>query len=74
MSVIKLYGCPNTRSLRAAWALEEAGAEYEYVPVDRKRSFNPVPCISRAIVMDAASPRPQGQGAGNAIRHGSNTS
>ncbi len=31
---MKLYGCPNTRSLRAAWALEEAGAEYEYVLVD----------------------------------------
>ena len=29
-----LYGCPNSRSLRAAWALEEAGAEYEYVLVD----------------------------------------
>ena len=34
MSALRLYGCPNTRSLRAAWALEEAGAEYEYVPVD----------------------------------------
>jgi glutathione S-transferase len=31
---MKLYGCPNSRSLRAAWALEEAAAEYEYVPVD----------------------------------------
>jgi glutathione S-transferase len=30
---LALYGCPNTRSLRAAWALEEAGADYEYVPV-----------------------------------------
>ncbi|MFZ5557485.1 MAG: glutathione S-transferase family protein [Pseudomonadota bacterium] len=30
---LTLYGCPNTRSLRAAWALEEAGAEYAYVPV-----------------------------------------
>jgi len=29
-----LYGCPNTRSLRAAWALEEAGADYDYVKVD----------------------------------------
>ena len=34
MSLLKLYGCPNTRSLRAAWALEEAGAEYDYVLVD----------------------------------------
>jgi glutathione S-transferase len=31
---VKLYGCPNSRSLRAAWALEEAGAAYEYVLVD----------------------------------------
>lgn len=31
---MKLYGCPNSRSLRAAWALEEASAEYEYVLVD----------------------------------------
>ncbi len=31
---MKLYGCPNSRSLRAAWALEEAGAQYEYVLVD----------------------------------------
>jgi glutathione S-transferase len=31
---MKLYGCPNSRSLRAVWALEEAAAEYEYMPVD----------------------------------------
>ncbi len=31
---LTLYGCPNTRSLRAAWALEEAGADYAYRPVD----------------------------------------
>lgn len=29
-----LYGCPNTRSLRAAWALEECGLEYEYRRID----------------------------------------
>lgn len=29
-----LYGCPNTRSLRAAWALEEAGAKYDYVRIN----------------------------------------
>lgn len=28
--MIKLYGFPQTRSVRAAWALEEAGAKYEY--------------------------------------------
>ena len=32
--VLKLYACANSRSLRAAWALEEAGADYQYVPVD----------------------------------------
>jgi glutathione S-transferase len=32
--MMRLYGCPGTRSIRAAWALEEAGAQYEYVKVD----------------------------------------
>jgi glutathione S-transferase len=32
--MITLYGCPNTRSIRATWALEEAGADYAYVKVD----------------------------------------
>jgi glutathione S-transferase len=31
--MLKLYGCPNTRSMRVAWALEEAGADYDYEPV-----------------------------------------
>ncbi len=31
---LTLYGCPNSRSLRIAWALEEAGAEYDYRRVD----------------------------------------
>jgi glutathione S-transferase len=31
---MKLYGCPNTRSLRVTWALEEAGADYDFVLVD----------------------------------------
>lgn len=35
--MLTLYGCSNTRSVRAAWALEEAGAAYEYVRVDLKR-------------------------------------
>ena len=34
---MKLYGYRNGRTLRALWALEEAGAEYEYVEVDLKR-------------------------------------
>lgn len=32
--MLKLYGCPNSRSLRVVWALEETEAEYEYVKVD----------------------------------------
>lgn len=32
--MMRLYGCANSRSLRALWALEHAGADYEYVPVD----------------------------------------
>ena len=32
--MIKLYGYPRTRSARAAWALEEAGAEYEYTAIN----------------------------------------
>ncbi len=35
--MMTLYGCPNTRSTRAAWALEEAGATYEYVKVDLRK-------------------------------------
>ncbi len=32
--MLELYGFPNSRSTRALWALEEAGAEYRYVKVD----------------------------------------
>ncbi len=32
--MLKIYGCPKTRSLRATWALEEAGADYEYFKVE----------------------------------------
>lgn len=31
---MKLYGYRNGRTLRALWALEEAGAQYEYIEVD----------------------------------------
>lgn len=34
---MKLYGYRNGRTLRAAWALEEVGAQYEYVEIDLKR-------------------------------------
>ena len=32
--MIKIYGFQFTRSTRATWALEEAGAEYEFIPVN----------------------------------------
>lgn len=32
--MIKVFGCPNTRSARAVWALEEAGVSYEYGKID----------------------------------------
>lgn len=31
---MKVYGYPNTRSLRVVWALEEAGLDYEYCCVN----------------------------------------
>jgi len=34
---MKLYGYRNGRTFRAAWALEEAGAQYEYVEIDLMR-------------------------------------
>lgn len=35
--MIKVYGFPDTRSLRAVWALEEAGATYDYARVDLRK-------------------------------------
>lgn len=32
--MLTVYGCPNSRSLRAVWALEEASADYNYVLID----------------------------------------
>jgi glutathione S-transferase len=32
--MLQVYGCPNTRSTRVVWALEEAGAKYDYHKVD----------------------------------------
>lgn len=34
---MKVYGCPNSRSLRVVWTLEELGAQYEYQHVDIMR-------------------------------------
>lgn len=35
--MLKLYGTPPTRALRAMWLLNELGLEYEVVPVDLRR-------------------------------------
>lgn len=32
--MLTVFGFPNTRSARAVWALEEAGAEYDYIKVN----------------------------------------
>jgi glutathione S-transferase len=32
--MLQVYGCPNTRSNRVVWALEEAGAAYDYHRID----------------------------------------
>ncbi|MDP1717964.1 MAG: glutathione S-transferase N-terminal domain-containing protein, partial [Burkholderiales bacterium] len=32
--MLKTFGMANSRSMRVVWALEEIGAEYEYVKVD----------------------------------------
>ncbi len=32
--MIKIYGTPHTRSSRVLWALEEAGAEYEFIHIE----------------------------------------
>lgn len=32
--MIQIYGFPNTRTTRATWALEEAGADYTFIPVN----------------------------------------
>lgn len=32
--MLQVYGCPNTRSNRVVWALEEAGATYDYHKID----------------------------------------
>jgi glutathione S-transferase len=41
--MITLFGYPGSRSLRAAWALEEAGADYLYQLVDLKKGEGRMP-------------------------------
>jgi len=43
--MIKLYGTPNTRSTRVAWALEEAGAEYEFILVQLAKGEHKQPAF-----------------------------
>ena len=55
---MKLYGYRNGRTLRALWALEEVGANYEYVEVDvmhgegRKPSFLKINPGGKVPVLD----------------------
>jgi glutathione S-transferase len=45
--MLRLYGCTNTRSMRVAWALEEAGAEYDYEPVNLRKGEGRRPSFLR---------------------------
>lgn len=57
---MKLYGYRNGRTLRALWALEEIGAQYEYVEVDilhgagREPSFLEINPGGKVPVLDDA--------------------
>lgn len=42
---MKIYGCPNTRSVRAVWALEEAGASYDYELIDLRKGAAQTPAF-----------------------------
>jgi len=44
-SSMTLYGCTNSRSLRALWALEQACADYEYVEIDLFRGAGRKPAF-----------------------------
>ncbi len=45
---MKLYWCPQTRSFRALWLMEEAGRPYERVRVDIRKGEQNAPWF-RAI-------------------------
>src|SRR5664279_1999231 len=67
MQMMKLYWAPRTRSLRALWVIEEAGAPYERVRIDLSadeqktpdfRAINPmakVPALTDGLVAVAES-------------------
>jgi len=40
---VKLYGCPRTRTIRALWALEFVGADYDFVVVDLSKGEGRAP-------------------------------
>lgn len=56
-TMMKLFGVPGTRSLRAAWALEEAGATYQYFKVDlragegRKPPFSELNAVGKVPLL-----------------------
>lgn len=41
--MITVYGCPNTRSVRVVWALEEIGADYDYRKIDLQQGEGRTP-------------------------------
>lgn len=41
--MLKLYGMPKTRSTRITWALEELGAEYQFIPVNLAKGEGQAP-------------------------------
>ncbi|QID16849.1 glutathione S-transferase family protein [Nitrogeniibacter mangrovi] len=45
--MLTVYGCPNSRSMRMVWALEEAGAEYAYILIDLFRGAGRSPDFLR---------------------------
>ncbi len=45
--MLTVYGCPNSRSMRMVWALEEAGAEYHYILIDLFRGAGRSPDFLR---------------------------
>jgi glutathione S-transferase len=41
--MITLYGTPNSRSTRVAWALEEAKVDYEFIKIDLRNGEGRTP-------------------------------
>lgn len=41
--MLKLYGMPKTRSTRITWALEEVGADYQFIPINLAKGEGQTP-------------------------------